>query len=228
MQRTSIRNWRAEVAMNTSVVPAWVHDLKSFRRWVHSNEFPETGRIWYLHGEVWVDLSKEEFYSHNQVKNEFNFVVGGTIRAGRLGRYVPDGMLLTNEEADLTSQPDGAFLSRRSLRTGRVRVVEGAQEGFVELEGTPDMVLEIISRSSVTKDTVTLLDLYWQAGIKEYWLVDVRGERLEFTIYRHTRKGYVATPKRGDWVKSAVFNKSFRLTRRTDGLGQPEHVLEVR
>ena len=75
---------------------------------------------------------------------------------------------------------------------------------------------------------MTLLDLYWRAGIPEYWLVDVRGNRLEFTIHRHTPKGYVATPKRAGWVKSNVIGKSFRLSKRTDELGQPEHTLEVR
>lgn len=40
-------------------VPAWVHDLVSFQRWVRSDEFPETGRICFLDGEVWIDLSRE-------------------------------------------------------------------------------------------------------------------------------------------------------------------------
>jgi len=68
-------------------IPAWVTDLAAFRRWVRSDEFPEKQRICYLKGEVWVDLSKEPFFSHNQVKGEFT-IVGreegtGTLHAGR-------------------------------------------------------------------------------------------------------------------------------------------------
>jgi Uma2 family endonuclease len=37
------------------------------------------------------------------------------------------------------------------------------------------MVLEVVSASSVEPDTQTLRELYWAAGIKEYWLVDARG-----------------------------------------------------
>jgi hypothetical protein len=40
-------------------VPAWVHDLASFRRWAWSDEFPDTGRICFLDGEVWIELSRE-------------------------------------------------------------------------------------------------------------------------------------------------------------------------
>jgi Uma2 family endonuclease len=209
-------------------IPAWVEDLAAFRRWFHSEEFPETGRICYLNGEVWIDMSKEQFFSHNQIKSEYNIVLGSLAKVGRLGRYIADGMLLTHEEANLSSQPDGAFVSFDSLTTGRIRLVEGAEEGYVELEGTPDMVLEVVSTSSVEKDNVTLFDLYWRAGIQEYWLVDARGERLVFDIWRHTPKGYVPTRKQGGWIRSTVFGKSFRLTRQMDERGDPEYTLEVR
>src|SRR5438105_1116462 len=164
------------LAKNTFVVegrsvhiPAHVHDLASFRRWANSDDFPKVGRICYLHGEVWVDMSMEQLFSHNQVKHEYGTVLGVMTKKRKMGRYFPDGALLTNFDADLSSQPDGIFVSRKSLLTGAVQLVEGAQEGYVELQGIADMVLEIVSASSVIKDTATLMELYWQAGVKEYW-----------------------------------------------------------
>ena len=41
-------------------------------------------------------------------------------------------------------------------------------------------------------------------------------------------RGYRATPKKGGWLASAVFGKSFRLTRQADELGHPEYTLAVR
>ena len=221
--------------MNTFVVeseivriPARVTDLDSFRRWAQSDDFPETGRICYLNGEVWVDMSKEQFFSHNQVKGEFNVVLGGLTKQERLGRYVPDGMLLSSDQADLSCQPDGAFFSFECLRTGRVKLIEGVREGFVELQGSPDMVLEVVSTSSVEKDTVLQPDLYWKAGIQEYWLVDARGDAVKFEILRHSPDGYVSVEAVSSWVASQVFERSFRLTRQTDTLGHPEITLEYR
>jgi Uma2 family endonuclease len=209
-------------------IPAGIEDLKAFRHWAHSDAFPEYGRICFLNGKVWVDLSKEPLFSHNQVKSELNMVLGGLVKANRLGRYIPDGMLLTNEAANLTAQPDGVFVSTASLQTGRVQLVAGAKEGYVELEGTPDMVLEVVSTSSVNKDTVILRDLYWQAGITEYWLVDARGTALRFPISRHSAHGYVASRPQGGWVKSTVFGKLFRLTQKNDPLGYPEYTLATK
>ena len=90
-------------------------------------------------------------------------VVGGLVKAERRGRFFPDGIFLTNDRAQLACQPDGTFVSHQTLKSGRVHLVEGEKEGYLELEGTPDMVLEIVSASSVEKDKETLLDLYWRA-----------------------------------------------------------------
>jgi Uma2 family endonuclease len=209
-------------------IPAWVDDLESFRRWARSDEFPEAGRICFLDGEVWVDMSKEQAFWHNQVKGEFTLVLYGLVKKLRLGRYVTDGMRLSNELANFSSVPDGLFASTETFRNSQLRLVEGVEEDYVELQGTPDLVLEIVSTGSVEKDTKRLRDLYWRAGIPEYWIVDVRGERLSFEILRHTAKGYVATRNVGGWLKSSVFGKSFRLTRRTDEDGNPEYELAVR
>jgi len=103
--------------------------------------------------------------------------------------------MLTNLVADISGNPDGTFVSNKALAAERVRLVEGADEGFVELEGSPDMVLEVVSRGSVHKDTVVLRDAYWEAGVREYWLVDARREPLTFDILRHTAKGFAATRK---------------------------------
>lgn len=209
-------------------VPEWVTDLESFRRWTDSDEFPEKARVWYHKGQVWVDMSKEQLYSHNQAKAEIAFVMRGLMKAERLGRYFPDGVFLSNAAADVSNQPDGIFVSRESFDRGRAQEVPGKRGGFVELIGIPDLVLEIISDSSVQKDTLNLKRTYWEAGIKEYWLVDVRRGKVQFDILRRTAKGYVAVRKQDGWVKSAVFGKSFCLTPEEDERGRPDFTLAVR
>jgi Uma2 family endonuclease len=209
-------------------IPDGIADLTNFRRWSHSDDFRETGRICFLNGRVWVDMSKEQVFTHNQLKQEFNLVLGGFVKAKRLGRFFPDGVFLTNDRAQLACQPDGTFISHRSLKSGRVHLLQGDKEGDLELAGTPDMVLEIMSASSDEKDKFILPDLYWRAGIAEYWLVDARSDRIEFDIFRHQADGYAATRKQGGWLKSRGFGKSFRLSRHLDDAQNPEYTLSVR
>jgi Uma2 family endonuclease len=208
-------------------IPSWVTDLRSFRRWSDQEDFPDTGRIWYIRGEVWVDMSKEQLFTHIQVKDQFTQVLGRLVRKNELGLYFSDGLLLTNVSADISGNPDATFISKESLATGRVRLLEGAKGGYTEVEGSPDMVLEVVSRSSVRKDTKVLHEVYWDAGIQEYWLIDAR-KTLRFDIFRHTAKGYVAVPKQAGWLNSKVFGRSFRLTQSKGPLGYPKFTLAVR
>jgi Uma2 family endonuclease len=102
------------------------------------------------------------------------------------------------------------------------------KQGYEILLGTPDMVLEVVSKSSEEKDYELLRELYWRAEIPEYWLVDPRGETLKFDILRRSSKGYVAARKQAGWARSRVFDKSFRLTVKDDDLGNPQYTLHVR
>jgi Uma2 family endonuclease len=208
-------------------VPAWVKDLTSFRRWAHSDDFPEHGRTCFLSGEVWIDISKEQLYTHTKLKGEISRVLGTIVKLEKLGDLFPDGALLSSVDAGFASKPDATFVSAAAL-IDKVRLIESRDEGYVELEGAPDMVLEVVSKSSVHKDTVLLRQAYWEAGILEYWLVDGRRTPCQFDIFRHTARGYVATRKQDGWIKSTVFGRSFRLVQEQDARGNPEFTLEMR
>jgi Uma2 family endonuclease len=118
------------------------------------------------------------------------------------------------------------FVSQTSLEKGSVVVEDG--DNALEVEGTPDMVLEVVSDTSVEKDTVTLPELYWRAGIREYWLIDARGPLVRFEIMRRGPTKYVSVRKQGGWVPSQVFGKSFRLVRRERPGRVSKFTLEMR
>ncbi len=90
------------------------------------------------------------------------------------------------------------------------------------------MVLQVVRDSSVERDTQLLRELYWMAGIREYWIADGRGERADLTILRRSARGYTTIRKSAGWLKSTVFSKSFRLSRQIDSLGHPEFLLGAR
>jgi len=208
-------------------IPAWVVDLESFRRWSEDDAIPETARVSLLLGEVCIDLSREQLFSHNQVRSEISTVLRNFVKAHRPGRFFAAGVFLSNVDAASSNQPDGVFVSAESLREGRVRIVEGRTEGHVELEGSPDMVLEVVSRSSVEKDTVVLRQAYATAGIREYWLVDARSQPLQFDLLRLDDGRYRSTRKRLGWVRSEVFGCWLRLTQEAGADGFPEFTLAL-
>ena len=210
-------------------VPEFVRgDLAAFREWAGDNDLPKKTRVDYFKGEVWVDMGREQIFTHGLLKTEFAIVLGGLLKRTKLGYYWCNGVLVTNEDADLSGNPDGTFVSHEAFESARVTLKEGADEGFVELVGTVDMVLEVVSESSVSKDNVTLREAYWEAGVSEYWIADARGERLDFRILKHGPKGYTETRKQGGWLRPNSFGHAFRLTRGSDQTGNPIFNLEVK
>jgi Uma2 family endonuclease len=207
-------------------IPRWVKDHESFRKWARSPESPEHMRVAYFGNALWVDPDMEQLFIHNQVKFKIGLTLGA-LAEGK-GMYITEGMLLSNAAARFSTIPDGYFVSYDALHSGRIRQVAGRKGGCVELEGTPEIVVEVVSDSSEEKDMIDLRQAYWKAGIAEYWLVDARYADVKFDLLKRGPKGYVATRKQAGWLRSEVFDRSFRLARQDDPLGNPVYSLEVK
>jgi Uma2 family endonuclease len=209
-------------------VPESARTLAGFREWAASDEFPESGKISYLAGELFIDMSPENLDTHNQVKEAVNSVLGPLVRKLDLGKYCPDGLWITNDRGKLSTEPDATFLSWPRLESGAVGLIPGRRgRGGIEMRGSPDWVLEIVSDTSVRKDTLRLLELYYRASVREYWLIDARGESLQFTMYRRGRKAFEPTPAVRGWIISEVFSRRFRLVRERDRIGGWAYTLKM-
>jgi Uma2 family endonuclease len=210
-------------------VPETARTLEGFRQWVASKGFPESARISYLAGELFIDMSPEMFDSHNQVKAEIDGVLQPLVKKYDLGKYCPDGLWITNDDADLSTEADATFLSWERLKSGAMQLIpRGEGRDGIEMRGSPDWVLEIVSNTSERKDAVRLLDLYFRANVREYWLIDARGDSILFTIYHRGEEAFAAVAAVEGWLPSVVFAGQFRLSRERDCIGGWSYTLEMR
>jgi Uma2 family endonuclease len=211
------------------IVPAWVVDFGTFRRWLHSPEFPEDGKVCFINGKVWVDLSMEEFSTHNVLRTEIGRALANLMKETKFGRFVAEGMRYGHLETGLSTEPDGMIVSHDAMNDGRVQLVGGGTGAQTELTGLPEVLIEVVSESSEVKDTEWTMSAYFDAGVQEYWVFDVRDEDdLLFEIYKRGKKEFAAVKKSGGWVKSAVLGKSFRLNYAEGADGNPEFTLAYR
>jgi Uma2 family endonuclease len=80
-------------------------------------------------------------------------------------------------DAGNTVQPDLVFVSRANLHIIQHRGIFGA----------PDLVVELISPSSVRRDRYEKKDLYARFGVKEYWIGDPANRSLEILTLKQGR-----------------------------------------
>jgi Uma2 family endonuclease len=210
-------------------IPAGAARLDGFRAWATSDAVPDRGRFSFIDGALYIDMSPEELDTHNKVKTEVGRALGNLNRELDLGEYYSDGTLVTNEAAELATEPDGTFVTWQAFETGRVRLTprEDRPGQYVELVGAPDWVLEVVSRSSATKDTRVLRDIYHRAGITEYWIIDARFDQVDFQVLKRRRDRYIAVKARDGWSRSSVFGRGFRLDRQRNRLGRWDYTLQV-
>ncbi len=93
--------------------------------------------------------------------------------------------------------PDIAFVSRsrEEASLGRDGKVHGA----------PDVVVEVVSPGTRSRDRYRKLREFWEAGVLWYWLVD--SEALGFEEFQHTAQGYLCatTAAPGEIFASKAF-----------------------
>lgn len=202
-----------------------INSLNEFREWALSAEFPESGRIDYIKGRIEVDMAADPIFSHGTLKTRL---------VARLHQFATElpGYILANSirisslHGDFSAEPDIVVVSPRRLKSGEVQLIPGKTvDDFVEVEGGPDLVVEVLSDSSVEKDRQRLFEAYSAGGVEEYWIVDGRSE-LMLEIYHRSESGFelAVTDEAGN-VFSQVLQASFRLTKSQDELGHPTYEL---
>ncbi len=198
-------------------IPQSALTFRGFCQWACSDAFPEKTKICLIGKEIIVDMNPEKADSHVSVKQAIYRTMSQLIEEQDMGLFFPDGLLIVHEAAELSNMPDASLISRESIRDGRIkRIPDEFGDDCSALEGSADWVLEIISQSSVQKDTVLLRQKYFRAGVVEYWIVDARKtDQTDLQILVRGKRGFVAQPRVGGWSNSPLFGRRFSLQRRT-------------
>ncbi|MEP9409928.1 MAG: Uma2 family endonuclease [Candidatus Brocadia sp.] len=119
---------------------------------------------------------------HQRISRKLGFVLEKFITENNLGELfdAPYDVYFDDENV---VQPDLLFISK-----DRLHII-----GEKNVQGAPDLVIEIISENSAYRDMVLKKKLYAKFGVKEYWIVIPEGEEIEiYTLKDYTYQLYKA------------------------------------
>jgi Uma2 family endonuclease len=119
--------------------------------------------------------------SHQNISRNIELLICDYIYKNNLGEvfHAPYDVILDNNNI---IQPDILYISREQF--GNIK--DGG--GFF---GSPEIVIEIISPSSKSRDTYQKKDLYESFNIKEYWIVDPANKTMEIFTLDEKSKYYL-------------------------------------
>jgi Uma2 family endonuclease len=153
---------------------------------------PDDGRRYeILDGELAVSpspTSRHQLVSHNLV-----FALSSWVRAKRLGRMwaAPLDLILADT---VVMQPDIIYVSK-----SRSAIV--AKRG---LEAAPDLVIEILSDSTASRDRGVKMRLYARYGVPRYWIVDAEARTIEVYALGDSTYELAATYRNDDVARFDV------------------------
>jgi Uma2 family endonuclease len=129
-------------------------------------------------GRALMSPSPELF--HQRWARQILLAIERHVEAGKLGEvfFAPIDVVLDRENV---VQPDLVFVSKANFGLLERRGIMGA----------PDLVVEVISPSTLRRDRHEKRELYGRFGVKEFWLADVTNRSIEVlmlenNVYRVT------------------------------------------
>ena len=135
---------------------------------------PDDVRAELIDGEIY-DMSAPQVAHQVLLGSLFNRLSEFIKRKGRqcLPLVAPVDVQLDMDDKTMV-QPDILVLCNRDKLKKRV------------IYGAPDMIIEILSKSSWKKDTFFKLGKYLDAGVREYWVVDPDRKKVVVYDFEHS------------------------------------------
>ncbi|MCR4405186.1 MAG: Uma2 family endonuclease [Candidatus Acetothermia bacterium] len=156
----------------------------------------ETKRYELLGGELVMVPSPTEY--HQRISGNLEFILRQFIRERALGQlyYAPLDVVLGQGEEREVTQPDIFFISKE-----RSQII--AEK---EIQGAPDLVVEIISPGTEARDRGYKKTLYARHGVKEYWIVDPEAETVEVLLLGERGFARAALYGKADSLRSPLLS----------------------
>ncbi|HUW63695.1 MAG TPA: Uma2 family endonuclease [Spirochaetia bacterium] len=125
---------------------------------------------------------------HQKISSRLNTQFENYLTQNPIGEVLWDFDVHFN---DKVARPDVLFVSKE-----RMAII-----GELNVQGAPDLVVEVLSLSTAAHDRKTKSQLYYENGVKEYWIVDPDGAVVE-----------VFVPGEKNWTLMGAFDHEDVLT----------------
>jgi Uma2 family endonuclease len=141
---------------------------KQAKRWTYEEYYKleDDQRYEIIDGQLLIAPAPDIW--HQDWLSNLNILITLYLRRKSLGRLfiAPVDVVLDDEN---TVQPDLVFVAANNLGIIQRRAIFG----------TPDLLVELVSPSSVRRDRYEKMKLYARFGVKEYWIGDAANRSLE-------------------------------------------------
>ena len=166
-----------------------------FARWIEGRPSTDINHYELLNGRV--VMTPPAGHPHGEIGNALQILLGVFVRSHRLGRVFDSsqGFRLPNGD---TVEPDHGFVSNERWK----QMGPPVRGKFLSV--VPDLIVEVLSASTRSRDRGEKKGIYEHNGVREYWLVDPVVREITVFVLRDGRYGKGQVYAEGERVRSEI------------------------
>ncbi len=140
-------------------------------------------------------IAPSPFGIHQKISINLTMEIGLYLRENSTGTLFTAPLDVILEPGINQVQPDLIYIKKENM---------GIFQDYGWIHGVPDLLIEIISKGTLTRDTEEKFEIYQKYGVSEYWLVFPEQQCVEvFTLENAVYSLYCST----DRTEGKIFSK---------------------
>jgi Uma2 family endonuclease len=147
-------------------------------------------------------IAPSPFGFHQNIISNLVLLIGNHAKLHKSGKILTSPLDVIFEEGYNVLQPDLIYIKKENL---------SIFDSNGHIHGVPDLLIEIISASSVSRDTVEKFKIYEKYGVGEYWIVFPEQKVIEVFVLKDGKYSLLCSTENSEGIVTSIVIQNFKF-----------------
>ena len=147
-------------------------------------------------------MAPSPFGFHQNIISNLVLLIGNHAKLHKSGKILTSPLDVIFEEGYNVLQPDLIYIKKENM---------SIFDSNGHIHGVPDLLIEIISASSVSRDTVEKFKIYEKYGVGEYWIVFPEQKVIEVFVLKDGKYSLLCSTENSEGIVTSIVLQDFKI-----------------
>ena len=147
-------------------------------------------------------IAPSPFGFHQNIISNLVLLIGNHAKLHKSGKILTSPLDVIFEEGYNVLQPDLIYIKKENM---------SIFDSNGHIHGVPDLLIEIISASSVSRDTVEKFKIYEKYGVNEYWIVFPEQKVIEVFVLKDGKYSLLCSTENSEGIVTSIVLQNLKF-----------------
>ncbi len=147
-------------------------------------------------------MAPSPFGFHQNIISNLVLLIGNHAKLHKSGKILTSPLDVIFEEGYNVLQPDLIYIKKENM---------SIFDSNGHIHGVPDLLIEIISASSVSRDTVEKFKIYEKYGVNEYWIVFPEQKVIEVFVLKDGKYSLLCSTENSEGIVTSIVLQNLKF-----------------